>query len=704
MIVTEKDIVDFLRRRGKPAYFKMLMRKLGVPKSEKKVLRKLLKRLIKKGTVKYVKGKYILPEFEEQELIKGRVESHPSGYGFLIVGEDVEDLFIPPPEMRYLFDGDIVLAKPIKRKKKDEAKVVKVLERALKTAVGVLKKGKRGYYVLLADMPIPHRVNVSKRNVKNSKAKVGYYVVIELTEYPAKGKEAKGKIIKVLGKTKNTLTVAEIVARKYNLPLEHSKEALEEAEKLYPVVRVTKNRRDLTEQVCFTIDPESARDFDDAVAIEKEGDNYRLFVHIADVSYYVKEGSAIDREALQRGNTYYLPERALHMLPEKLSANLCSLRPDEKKYAFTCEMLVNKKGEVIDYDIYESVIVSKARLTYDQALRIIVGDPDLEEKFPHVVKPLRYMEELTKILLKEREERGSIDFDLPESKILFTETGDPYDVVPYERHLAHQIIEEFMILANRTVAKFMEERGYPFIYRTHEQPDLDKVVRFVDLVSGLGYDVSYPEKITPHFIQEILKKVAGTPEENLVRFMALRTMKQAKYTVENIGHFGLALDTYTHFTSPIRRYADLVVHRMLKKAIKGKFTKRDLQKLPEKLKPVAQQCSTMERVADEAERDALDMLKLRILSGHIGEEFEGIITGVVSFGLFVEIERYLIEGLIPITSLKDHYRYDELNQRLISENNIFRLGDRVKVKIEKVDEDLKKLDLSLVEKINHKSK
>ncbi|NPA52280.1 MAG: ribonuclease R [Aquificae bacterium] len=700
MVVTEKDIVDFLKRRGKPAYFKMIMRKLGVPKTEKKVLRRLLKRLVKKGVIKYIKGKYILAQIEEEQgLIKGKVESHPSGYGFLIVGEDVEDLFIPPPEMKYLFDGDIVLAKPIKRKRKDEAKIVKVLQRALKTAVGILKKGKKGYYVLLADMPIPHKVNVSKRNVKSKNAKVGYYVVVEITQYPEKGKpEAKGKIIKVLGKTKNTLTVAEIVARKYNLPMEHSKEAIEEAEKIYPVVRVTKNRKDLTNQICFTIDPESARDFDDAVAIQKEQENYRLFVHIADVSYYVKEGSIIDKEAYERGNTYYLPERALHMLPEKLSANLCSLRPKERKYAFTCEMLINPEGKVIDYDIYESVIESKARLTYDQALRIILGDPELEEKFPFVVYPLRLMEELTKTLLKEREKRGSIDFDLPESKILFTETGDPYDVVPYERHFTHQIIEEFMILANKTVASFMEEKGYPFIYRTHEQPDLDKVVKFVDLVSGLGYQVSYPEKITPHFVQNLLKKVAGTPEENLVRFMALRTMKQAKYTVENIGHFGLALQTYTHFTSPIRRYADLVVHRLLKKAIKKKFTKRDLQKLPEKLKPVAQQCSTMERVAEEAERDALDMLKLRILSGHIGEEFEGIITGVVSFGLFVEISRYLIEGLIPISSLPGQFKYDELNQRLVSEDQSFRLGDKIMVKIEKVDEDLKKLDLSFVQK------
>ncbi|SNZ06609.1 ribonuclease R [Persephonella hydrogeniphila] len=699
MEITEKDIINFLKHRGKPVYFKMLQRKLGVPKSEKKVLRKILKKLQKKRIIRYEKGKYLLTEWKQKEegLIEGRVEAHPSGYGFLIIGDEVEDLFIPPPEMRYLFDGDIVLARAVKRRKKDEAKIVKVLERAIKTAVGRYYKDKTGHYVLLSDTVIPHKIYINKKEAKKYRLEPETYVVVEITQYPAPKVRGRGRILKVLGKTKNTLTVAEIIARKYNLPTEHSKEAIEEAEKLPSTVRITKNRKDLTDQICFTIDPESARDHDDAVAIEKEGDKYRLYVHIADVSHYVKEGSAIDKEAFERGNTYYLPERALHMLPERLAAELCSLRPNEKKYAFTCEMLINKTGKVVDFDIYESVIVSKAKLSYDEALRLIVGDPALEEKYPYVVKPLRYMEELAKILMKAKEKRGSIDFDMPESQILFTETGDPYDVVPYERHLAHRIIEEFMIIANETVARFMFEKNYPFIYRTHEEPDLDKVIKFVDLVAGLGYEVSYPEKITPKFIQKILEKVAGTPEETLVRFMALRTMKQAKYTVENIGHFGLASDCYTHFTSPIRRYADINVHRMLKKAIKGKFTKNDLQRLPEKLDLIAKQCSKMERVADDAERDALDMLKLRILSNHIGEEFEGIITGVVSFGMFVELQRYLIEGLVPINTLPYHFKYDEINQRLISDKKIFRLGDRIKVRIERVDEDLKKLDLSYVE-------
>ncbi len=698
MEIGEKDIVEYLKKRKKPAYFKTLVKELGLAKDDKKKLRKLLKKLQKKRLVKYDKGKYKLVENkEDEELIEGIVEAHPSGYGFLIVGDDVEDLFIPPPEMKYLFDGDRVLVKPIKKKKKDEAKVIKVLERAVKEAVGVLKKDKSGYYVLLSDTVIPHKIYVPKKEAQTIQK--GTYVVVKITQYPAPGVKAKGKIVQVLGKTKNTKTVAEIIARKYNLPMTHSEEALKEATALSPVVRRTKNRRDLTEQICFTIDPDSARDFDDAVAIEKEGDKYRLFVHIADVSHYVKEGSAIDKEAFKRGNTYYLPEYALHMLPERLASELCSLRPNEKKYAFTCEMLINQQGEVEDYDIYESVIESKARLTYDQALAIMLGDPDITEKFKHVEQPLKYMEELAKILIREREKRGSIDFDLPESQILFTPTGDPYDVIPYERHFAHRLIEEFMIIANITVAKHMEKTMEPFIYRIHEEPELEKVRKFVDVVAGLGYKVEYPKEVSPKFIQKILKKVAGTEEEPLIRFLALRTMKQAKYSTENLGHFGLALDTYTHFTSPIRRYADLVVHRMLKKSIKKKFTKKDLKELPEKLEEVAAQCSKMERVAEEAERDALEILKLRILSGHIGEEFEGIITGIVSFGFFVELERYLIEGLVPISSVEGYYIYDPDNHRFIKEDGSkqFRLGDKVKVKIANVDEDLKKLDLALVE-------
>ncbi|RUM61108.1 MAG: ribonuclease R, partial [Persephonella sp.] len=397
MEITEKEILEFLKEKKKPVFLKTIIKSLGLSKEDKKKIKKILKRLQRKKVVKYQKGRYLLADWLEDDVVQGKVEAHPSGYGFLIIGDDVEDLFIPPPEMKYLFDGDIVLAKPIKRKKKDEAKIVKILERVVKEVVGVYKKDKTGHYILLADMVIPHKIYISKKQVRKHKLEEGTYVVVEIKQYPAPRTRATGIVKEVLGKYKNTKTVAEIIARKYNLPMKHSEKAIKEAEKLPSAVRITKNRRDLTEQICFTIDPESARDHDDAVAIEKEGNLYRLFVHIADVSHYVKEGSAIDKEAFERGNTYYLPEMALHMLPERLASELCSLRPNEKKYCMTCEMLINQQGKVVEYDIYESVIISKAKLTYDEALRIILGDPALEKKYPDVVKPLRYMEELARI-------------------------------------------------------------------------------------------------------------------------------------------------------------------------------------------------------------------------------------------------------------------------------------------------------------------
>jgi ribonuclease R len=696
--LTQENVLEVLRKNKKGLFFKQIAKSFELEKKEEKQLKKILKKLQKNKTIVYSKGLYkIRKDFEKENLIKGKVEAHESGFGFLIREDGEPDLFIPPIEMQYLFDGDIVLAEEKIYRGKKEAKIIKVLERRVKTAVGKLQKEKDRYFVHLLDFVIPHKIYINKKEAK--KYLVGNYVVVEILRYPERNIEAKGKIIKDLGNVKNTQTVAEIVARKYDLPLTHSEEALKEAEKLPSTVKITKNRKDLTHQICFTIDPESARDHDDAVAIEKEGENYRLYVHIADVSHYVKEGSAIDREAFQRGNTYYLPERALHMLPERLASDLCSLRPFEKKYAFTCEMLINKKGEVIDYKIYESVIESKAKLTYDQALAIILGEPEYVKAFPNLVEPLKNMEELAKILMKAKEDRGSIDFDLPESEILFNENGDPYDVVPYERHLAHRIIEEFMIIANESVAKHMEKNNLPFIYRVHEKPKVEKVNAFVELMAGLGYKVDYPKgDVEPKFIQKLIEMAVGTPEESLVRFLALRTMKQAKYSPENIGHFGLASDCYTHFTSPIRRYADIWVHRLLKKAIKKKFTKKDLEELPKKLYTIAEQCSNMERVANDAERDALDILKLRILKGKVGEEFEGIVTGVMSFGVFVEIERYIIEGLIPITSFNEKFRYEEKSHQLVGEKLRFRLGDKVRVRIVKVDEDSKKIDLEFVSK------
>jgi ribonuclease R len=508
-----------------------------------------------------------------------------------------------------------------------------------------------------------------------------------------------GKVKKVLGHPAEKNLIVDIIIHKYKLPLNYEPEALKEAQSLsIDWEKELKRRRDLRDQICFTIDPPRARDFDDAVAIEKtpEG-NYRLWVHIADVSYFVKEGSALDRSAFERGFTFYLPDRAIHMLPERLSADLCSLKPNEDKLAFTCEIVFSPKGDLLWYDIYESVIRSKARLTYDEALRLIVGDPALEKKYPDLVGPLRLMEDLYRILSYRRWERGSIDFDLPEAELIVDEYGEPTAVVPYERHIAHRIIEHFMISANETVAKHLTSVGYPCLYRIHEKPDPKKVENLLEILEGLGYKVKR-FSLEPKFFQKIIEDFEGRDEEHLVRFLTLRSMMKARYSPHNLGHFGLASDGYAHFTSPIRRYADLVVHRLLKKALRGESI--DYEQTVSYLEMVGEHLSLQEELAEDVEREAIDRLKVRFMKAHIGEEFEAIITGVVSFGFFVELKDYLVEGLVSVSSLEeDEYIYDEKAHRLVGyrTGKVYRLGDKVRVKLVSVDEERGRLSFVLAE-------
>ncbi|RMH02451.1 MAG: ribonuclease R, partial [Aquificota bacterium] len=528
--------------------------------------------------------------------------------------------------------------------------------------------------------------------------KEGTLAVVEIKKFPTHLQEAHGRIAKVLGHPQEKNLVVEIIVHKYNLPTDYPPEVIKEVERIeVKLEEELKRRKDLRDQLCFTIDPERARDYDDAVAIEKTPDgNYRLWVHIADVSFFVKEGSATDKEAFKRGFTFYLPDRAIHMLPERLSADLCSLKPNEDRLAFTCEMVFSPQGRLLGYDIYESVIRSKARLTYEEALRLITGDPVLERKYPELVEPLRLMEDLYRILAKVRWERGSIDFDLPEAELIVDEYGEPTAVVPYERHTAHRIIEHFMISANEVVAMHLENSGYPCLYRVHEKPDPQKVENLLEILSGLGYKVKRPS-LEPKFFQKIIEDFEGRPEENLVKFLTLRSMKRAHYSPHNAGHFGLASERYAHFTSPIRRYPDLMVHRLLKKALKGEPI--DYKKTLAYLQTAGEHLSAQERLAEEVEREAIDRLKARLMKAHIGEEYEGIITGVTSFGFFVELQQYLVEGLVSITTLEDdQYVYDEPSHRLvgISTGKVLRLGDKVRVKIVGVDEERARLELVLV--------
>jgi len=688
----EEDIIKALKK--KPLKFNELAKLFSVDKKGKKALKKTLKKLKKQGLITVSKGEYRLAE---EEVVVGTVIANPNGFGFLYLGEGKKDIYIPPFEMVKLLHGDTIKAKVVEYKGKKEIRVLKVLKRGKKEIVCSIKKKKNACYGVPLDENSFHQVLLPKEACKNLRD--GHVVVVEITRYPSKHFSMGGRIKQVLGHPEEKNLVVDILIRRYSLPTEHRPETLEEAERLsIDWEKELRRRKDLRDNLCFTIDPPRARDFDDAVAIEKtpEG-NYRLWAHIADVSYFVKEGSAIDREAFERGFTFYLPDRALHMLPERLSADLCSLKPEEDKLAFTCEMVFSPKGDLLWYDIYESVIRSKARLTYDEALRLIVGDPVLEKRYPHLVEPLRLMEDLYRILSYRRWERGSIDFDLPEAEVIVDEYGEPTAIVPYQRHIAHRIIEHFMISANETVAKHLEMVGYPCLYRIHEKPDMKKVENLLEILEGLGYKVKKPS-LEPKFFQKIIEDFEGRDEENLVRFLTLRSMMKARYSPHNLGHFGLASDGYTHFTSPIRRYADLVVHRLLKKAIRGE--KIDYDKTVEYLEMVGEHLSIQEELAEDVEREAIDRLKARLMKSRIGEEFEGIITGVASFGFFVEIKDYLVEGLVSITSLKDdQYIYDESAHRLVGyrTGKVYRLGDKVRVKLVSVDEERAKLDFVLVE-------
>jgi ribonuclease R len=613
------------------------------------------------------------------------------------VGEGKKDIYIPPFEMERLLHGDRVKAKVVEFKGKKEIRVLKVLKRGTRELVCSVKKEKAQCVGVPLDQNSFHRVLLPKDACKELKE--GTVILAEIVRYPSKESPMLGKVKKVLGHPAEKNLIVDIIIHKYKLPQDYEPEVLKEAQSLsIDWEKELKRRRDLRDQVCFTIDPPKARDFDDAVAIEKtpEG-NYRLWVHIADVSYFVKEGSALDKSAFERGFTFYLPDRAIHMLPERLSADLCSLKPNEDKLAFTCEMVFSPKGDLLWYDIYESVIRSKARLTYDEALRLIIGDPALEKKHPDLVEPLRLMENLYRILSYRRWERGSIDFDLPEAELIVDEYGEPTAIVPYQRHIAHRIIEHFMISANETVAKHLASMGYPCLYRVHEKPDPKKVENLLEILEGLGYKVKR-FSLEPKFFQKIIEDFEGRDEEHLVRFLTLRSMMKAKYSPHNLGHFGLASDGYAHFTSPIRRYADLVVHRLLKKALRRESI--DYEQTVSYLEMVGEHLSLQEELAEDVEREAIDRLKVRLMRAHVGEDFEGIITGVVSFGFFVELKDYLVEGLVNVASLEeDEFIYDEKAHRLVGyrTGKVYRLGDRVKVKLISVDEERGRLNFVLAE-------
>jgi ribonuclease R len=701
----EEGIFRALHRFNKPLKAREIAKFLGIPAEKREGLRKKLKELAKSGKLVKLRGaKYALPE--KLNLVVGKLCVYREGYGFVDPIEGGKGVFISGRNMAGAMNGDIVAVEIVKewRDGRREGKIVSVIDRAVKKVVGRVEKSKKSCFVVPEDKRIRYDVILTHEDCK--KVDDGDYVMVEIISYPSETRGPVGKVVENLGKSQPKLDI-ELIIRKFDLPTEFPKEVLEEAEKIPLEVKPEEieGRVDLREQVCFTIDGENARDFDDAVAIEKlPNGNYKLFVHIADVSHYVKPGSSLDREAYKRGTSVYFPDRCIPMLPERLSNGICSLNPNVDRLTFTCEMEINKRGIVVDYKIYESVIHSKARLTYTIAQKIIDGDEETREKFPHVVEPLKTMYELAQILYKKRYKRGSLDFDLPEPVVVLNAEGEPVDIYKAERLWSHRIIEEFMIVANETVAEYMFWTDYPSIYRVHESPDREKLQEFFNFVRSLGVRVpSVKNDVQPKLLQKILEQVEGRPEEKLVNYLMLRTMARAKYSPDNIGHFGLASTHYTHFTSPIRRYADLQLHRLVKMAIKGEFKPETISAWEEKLEIICKHVTERSITADEAERDVIELKKLQYAEHHVGEVFEAIITGVSEQGLFIETMEQLIPGFIHVSNLKnDYYICVPKQYCLVGERkgNVFRIGDRILAKLLSVDVENRKADFELVRKLN----
>ncbi|MGD0918578.1 MAG: ribonuclease R [Thermodesulfobacteriota bacterium] len=699
--LSTEQILELMAEEDRPLLFREIVRRLDLRKENRQKAKGVLRDLAEEGKIVRIRGnRYGLAS--KMNLVVGRVKCHPDGYGFVIPeAEEEEDLFISPRNLQEAMNGDRVVARVESvRKKGREGKVIRILERGFHKVVGKFMKAKHYSYLIPEDERILQEIYIPEAETK--RARPNQIVVAEITQYPTERARPEGRITHILGYPDDPEVEPQIIIHKYDLPHRFSSTVLQEARSLRstPSPREYGDRVDLREIPTVTIDGENAKDFDDAVSIEEErGGGMKLYVSISDVSHYVEDGGALDGEALLRGTSVYFPDRAIPMLPPELSNDLCCLRPREDRLTLTVELRYDADGEKKGVRFYPSVIRSDERLTYTVVKRILIDeDPGLRERYRHLLPSLERMAFLSQRLRQRRMERGAIDFDLPEPEIILNLQGETEEVIRAERNLAHQIIEEFMIAANEAVAHFMERSGFPSIYRIHEPPGREAIDEFRRFVSHLGYKMRKDSDHSPKELQRVLLEMKGKPEERVVNNILLRSMKWAKYAGKNLGHFGLASEAYTHFTSPIRRYPDLIVHRLLK----GVLSKKEVLISEEQLAKRADHLSHRERVAMEAEREILDRYRVRFMKEKIGHEFEGVISGVTAFGFFVELRDIFVEGLVRVTSLHDdYYQYHENRYYLIGErtHRTFRIGDEVKVRVERVDIERRHIDFWLVEKI-----
>ena len=639
-------------------------------------------------------------KFDDRDLLVGKFIGNERGFGFVEIEGRDEDIFIPASCVKNAMNGDIVAAKITEQKvdgRRAEGTIVEILQRNVKTVVGVYTKSKNFGFVIADDKKLSADIYIPKN--ARSNAKNNDKVVVQIIRYPEKDRKAEGRVIEILGKADDTNVDLLAVMRAYGYKKEFPKDVQKEASIMPQVVLNANGRIDLREEEIFTIDGADTKDIDDAISLKRAGNNkYLLGVHIADVSNYVREGTPLDKEAVKRGTSVYLIDAVIPMLPKELSNGICSLNPEEDRNALSIEILLDNDANILNSKLYKSVIRSKKKMTYDDVYKVIELE-EVPEGYEPYVNTLNLMKELALKLIDKRHNEGAIDFDVPETKIILDENDKVLEIKPYENTIANRVIEQFMVLANECVAKTFSEKQLPFIYRIHEQPDVEKLQRFKTFLTNLNYTDTFSEEVKPKEIQKVVEESKGKIEEKVVSMMALRAMQLAKYSNENLGHFGLALKNYCHFTSPIRRYPDLFIHRVISEYLAGNLDEKQKKKFSKLAIRYSESSSDMEQKAEEAERDLEDIKKCEYMEEHIGEEFDGIISGVTNFGIFVELEN-TIEGLVHVENMKDdYYNFDELSVSMIGERTrkVYKMGDKIRIKVLGTDRVLKRIDFEVVQ-------
>jgi ribonuclease R len=700
------QVVELLHAERKPVSVRELVKRLRLEGEQRKELKSVLRKLIEDGEVVNVRGARVgLPD--RMNLLVGRLTCNPSGYGFVQPERGVQkDVYVSAVNMKEALQGDRVVVR-VERitPKGPEGRIIRVLERALKRIVGRYEQdGKFGGHVVPFDKRLLHELFIPPGEEQGATA--GQMVSAEITRPPTATRNPSGRVLEVLGRLEDKGVDLKVVMAKHALPDAFPPEVEEEAARVPLVVRDQDRagRTDFRPWPTITVDPETARDHDDAISLDRMPNGHWLLgVHIADVAHYVVEGSPLDQEAYLRGTSVYFPDRVVPMLPHALSSRICSLVENEDRLTQSVVMELDGKGRVVRTEFHDGVIRSAARLSYQQAQAMVDGDPDVRGRYASLVGLVERMDELAKVMRKRRYARGSLDFDQPEPKLVLDEAGEVTGVVAQPRLDSMRVIEEFMLAANEAVAEKLANAGQGALFRIHEQPDPERVEEFRDLVASLGYGVSGDlEEIRQQDFQRILRQIEGKPEERLVSYLLLRTMKLARYHEENLGHFGLATDMYAHFTSPIRRYPDLVVHRALRDLRQGRASQASAERLGE----MGRHLSERERIATEAERELTEWKKVRYMTDKLGETFSGYVTGVQSFGLFVELDEIYVQGLVHVSSMNDdYYSFDQRTHTLTGANTrqVYRLGDAVRVQLARVDLEQRKLDFALVDVLERKA-